>query len=340
MRVLLRFTFGICVLLVYVSLLIAGSSAQSVKVMTRNMDAGTDLNLVLAYINTSTPTVGIDLTYQEILQNNFAGRAKILAQEIAAHAPDLVSLQEVTVWSTGPDPANLAPLYDQLQLILDELSPLAHYDVVKVNPLLQAALPMSNGVWLGMLDRDVVLARHGVATSNVDAKIFSHILTLSTPLGDLSAPQGWIQADVTVGSKTFRFVNTHLQSPFPGQPAVSDLQAAQAAELAAALAGQTRAVIAGDFNSNATHTPKEQTQSYGIMLSAGFTDSWTALMHGNPGFTWPTFSEDPPSPVANGPFERIDFILSRGLGFESIDRIGWKPPYASDHAGLVAVLLP
>jgi hypothetical protein len=47
--------------------------------MTQNMDAGTDLGFALAYLNTSTPTVGIDLTYQEILQSDFAGRAAILS---------------------------------------------------------------------------------------------------------------------------------------------------------------------------------------------------------------------------------------------------------------------
>ena len=53
----------------------AYAADPTVTVMTQNMDAGTDLGFALAYLNTSTPTVGIDLTYQELLQNNFAGRA-------------------------------------------------------------------------------------------------------------------------------------------------------------------------------------------------------------------------------------------------------------------------
>jgi hypothetical protein len=90
---------------------------NTVKVMTQNMDAGTDLKLAVAYINTPTPTVGIDLTYQEILQSNFAARAAILAQEIASNKPDVVSLQEVTLWTTRQPtgqvcvPATLTPLF-------------------------------------------------------------------------------------------------------------------------------------------------------------------------------------------------------------------------------------
>src|ERR1051326_1549089 len=51
------------------------TNGGAVTVMTQNMDAGTDLGFVLAYINTSTPTVGIDLTYQEIKNTPFAARA-------------------------------------------------------------------------------------------------------------------------------------------------------------------------------------------------------------------------------------------------------------------------
>ena len=97
--------------LLFATLLLIGTSSMwaspagtTVTVMTQNMDAGTDLGFVLAYLNTSTPTVGIDLTYQEILQSNFASRAAILAQQIAAAKRHLVSLQEVTLWSTGPTP--------------------------------------------------------------------------------------------------------------------------------------------------------------------------------------------------------------------------------------------
>lgn len=319
----------------------ANAANTTVTVMTQNMDAGTDLKLALAYLNTSTPTVGIDLTYQEILQSNLPGRAAILAQEIAATEPQLVSLQEVTLWSTGPDPVHQSPLFDQLQLLLGALA--AHgqnYSVAAVNPLTQIALPMSNGVWLGFLDRDAVLVRNdaGLELSNVRKGTYSNHLTIPSPLGPIEVPRGWIAADVTSSGTTLTFVDTHLESTYPGQPQVNLLQAAQAQELANLFSGTAQVVIAGDFNSNATPTPPEQTQSVEIMLAYGFIDSWPVVRHGNPGFTWPLYVEDPFALHPQGPFERIDFIFESGFGIRSVDRIGLKDPHASDHAGVVAVL--
>lgn len=313
----------------------------TLTVMTQNMDAGTDLKLALAYLGTSTPTVGIDLTYQEIQQNDIPGRAAILAQEIAAKKPHVVSLQEVTLWMTGPDAAHLSPLFDQLQLLLGALAALGEdYSVVDVNPLTQIALPMSNGVWLGFLDRDAVLVRNGagLSISNVSKGTYTLKLTIPTPLGNIEVPRGWIAADVTSSGNTFTFVDTHLESTYPGQPEINLLQAGQAQELATLFAGTARVVIAGDFNSNATHTPPEQTPSVMVMLASGLTDSWPAVNHGIPGFTWPLYVEDPFAANPQGPFERIDFIFERSFGVQSVERIGLKRPQPSDHAGVVAVL--
>src|SRR5450756_2192359 len=317
----------------------AGPGNTAVTVMTQNMDAGTDLGFALAYINSATPTVGIDLTYQEVQKSNFAGRAAILAQEIKAANPDLVSLQEVTVWSTGPSATDQTPVADQLKLLSDALTAVgADYSVVSILPLTAIALPMSNGTYLGFLDRNVILARYGLHTSNVRANPFAHSLSIPTSLGDIPVPDGWIAVDVTLGGSTFTLVGTHLVSPIPGHPEVDQLQAAQAQELVTLVGGLGRVVVAGDFNSNATHTPPERTQSVAIMLGAGFTDTWPAVNHGNPGYTWPLYLEDPPAAHPNGPFERIDFIFERGLSIQSVDRLGWKAPHASDHAGVVAVL--
>ena len=295
---------------------VAKAAGTALTVMTQNMDAGTDLKLALAYLNTSTPTVGIDLTYQEILQSNLPGRAAFLAQEIADKEPQLVSLQEVTLWSTGPDAAHQSPLFDQLQLLLGALAARGqNYSVVAVNPLTQIALPMSNGIWLGYLDRDAVLIRSdaGFDVSNVRKGTYANHLIIPSPLGGIDVPRGWIAADVTSNGNTLTFVDTHLESTYPGQPQINLLQAAQAQELASLFGSTVRTVVAGDFNSNATKTPPEQTSSVTIMLASGFTDSWPVVNYGNPGFTWPLYVEDPFAPHPQGPFERIDFIFESGF---------------------------
>ena len=330
---------GAVVVLIVVSLpsiSAAPRTTTTIKVMTQNMDAGTDLGLALAYLNTDTPTVGIDLTYQEILQGNLEGRAAILAQQIAASQPDLVSLQEVTLWSL-----DFAPLFDQLDLLQNALADLGqNYSVVKVNEITSLAAPTSDFHLLGFLDRDVILSRDDAALSiaNIQSGKFAASFTIpDTPLGDITVEQGWISAEVTLDGDTFTFVDTHLASSFPGLD-LSQVQDLQAQELAALFGGTTRLVIAGDFNSNATHTPVEHTPSYATMLDAGLTDTWVAAHRGQPGFTWPLYVEDPLGIHPAGPFERIDLIFETGLGIESVNRIGWTGRHASDHAGVIATL--
>ena len=343
MQALVR-RFVTCTLVLFVigiSPLSAAPSKPTLTVMTQNMDAGTDLGLALAYLGTSTPLVGIDLTYQEIQESDFEGRASILAKQIAAAHPDLVSLQEVTLWLTGPSPFALAPEFDQLTLLLDALADVnQHYTVVDVNVLTQLAAPMSNGMFLGFVDRDVILVRTdaGLSPTNIQHGLYAPPLVLPTPLGDLTILQGWVSADVTLGNDTVTFVDTHLASSFPGMD-LSELQAAQAQQLAGLFAGNARVIVAGDFNSNATHTPPEHTPSFQIMLESGFTDSWSTAHRGQPGFTWPLYVEDALAWHPNGPFERIDLIFEKGLSIESVNRIGWTGAHASDHAGVVATLV-
>jgi endonuclease/exonuclease/phosphatase family metal-dependent hydrolase len=197
-------------------------------------------------------------------------------------------------------------------------------------------------------DRDAIIARDDLPESefsitNVQSHLYGTLLSL--PPGPnfpgFTAPRGWISADVTAGTNTFRFVTTHLESSggLYGNPDVDLIQAAQANELAAIFVSSPfPVVISADFNSNATHTPPEQTLSYGIMLKEGFTDSWRAVHRGEPGFTWPLYVEDPLQDHPQGPFERIDFVFVGGLVVTSAERTGVKKPHSSDHAGVVATL--
>src|SRR5215831_8957279 len=85
-----------------------------VTIMTQNMDAGTDLSYIVALLE-SDPQLGVDLTLAEIQASNIPQRADLLATQIAAAAPQLVALQEATLWRIGPTPETATTvLYDQL----------------------------------------------------------------------------------------------------------------------------------------------------------------------------------------------------------------------------------
>ena len=317
----------------------AWAGPGTVTVMTKNMDAGTDFGFFFANLQTD-PALGVQLTFEELQKNDFAGRASLLASEIAAKKPDIVGLQEVTLLRVGPNPANLVVVVDQLDLLLQALAAQGEsYYVVETNELTDLVFQVSQDTAVRFTDHDVIIARRDseLSISNPQHHVYGTIL--SFPDLNITVPRGWISADVTAGAQTFRFVTTHLESSggLYGNAAVDLIQAAQAAELAATfMNGPYPVVIAADFNSNATPTPPEQTASFGIMLNSGYIDAWRTVHRGIPGFTWPMYLEDPLRPYPNGPFERIDFVFARDLSPTAVERTGVRAPRSSDHAGVVA----
>jgi len=57
----------------------ADANKRELKVMTRNMDAGTDLNFFFI----TDPVTATTLTFNEVLASNIPARAALLANEIA-----------------------------------------------------------------------------------------------------------------------------------------------------------------------------------------------------------------------------------------------------------------
>ena len=338
MRKLLFQAVLICLLSVSTSW--AGSGTFTA--MTKNMDAGTDFGFFFANLQTN-PALGVQLTFEEFMKNDFPGRAALLAQEIIAAGPQVVGLQEVTLLRSGPDPSNTPNvLIDQLQLLLGALAAEGHpYYLVGSQDLVDLAFPVAAGGAVRFTDRDAIIARADLPASQLAVTNFQkHIYSTILSLPGLTVRRGWLSANVAIGSDAFLFVTTHLESSggLYGNPAVDLIQAAQAAELAATFATSSiPVVIAADFNSNATHTPPEQTLSVGIMLTTGYTDAWRAVHRGIPGFTWPLYIEDPLRPHPQGPFERIDFIFSLGVQPASAERTGLKAPQSADHAGVVVI---
>jgi hypothetical protein len=105
-----------------------GFAAQpsAVSIMTQNMDAGTDLTFAIGeLLGFFPPGVGVELTYEEILATDIPQRTALLAATVASkkQKPDLLALQEVTLWRTGAsvDTATTV-LFDQLQLLLADLA--------------------------------------------------------------------------------------------------------------------------------------------------------------------------------------------------------------------------
>jgi endonuclease/exonuclease/phosphatase family metal-dependent hydrolase len=321
-------------------------------VMTRNMDAGTDLAYILAATDQASLLNGTAATFAEIKAADIPARASRLADEIAAHQPDVVALQEVTLWRTGPlmQPPASEVLYDQLDLLMVELAKRKlPYGVIAVQYLMDAEAPVpSENLDLRITDRNAILARIDLpqsqfSVSDAQTHLFSTYFKLTDPLlGEIAETMGWMTVDLEVMKSKVRVVNTHLADPtVPGGEAIL---LAQADEL---LASQAQAgvptILAGDFNTNA-EPGAAHTDAYQRIVSAGFVDTWKWANLNDPGYTWPLFGEDQLSGPGT-PSQRLDLIFSGGpiyrwfgsrdLNVLSVVRTGTAAPWASDHAGVV-----
>ena len=325
-------------------------NAAGVTIMTQNVYAGTSLGFVVALGGTPE---SVDLTLAEIQASNIPQRADLLAGKIATEQPYFVALQEVTLWRIGPTPETATQiLYDQLELLLSALA--NHgvpYEVVAINRLTDLALPGTNGA-LRYTDRDALLVRSDLRPPQFNiSDTHTHIYEAALNFQGLIVVQGWISADVRVGNKHFLLVVTHLESPVPGVPAATEVQVAQATELIDTLGDLTiPVVLCGDFNSDANFgSGPDATPSVALIEEAGYADTWRVANPSDPGYTWPLFLDDRAHPKffrRSVPFERIDLFFSKDIQVTSAKQVlapaphGTMPPYASDHAGVIATFQP
>ena len=318
---------------------------RQLTVITRNMYLGTDFGPILGATSFPEFANAVAAAYIQVQQSNIPERAAAIAKEIDSTRPDLVGLQEASIWQTGPfgGPATTVT-FDALQSLLDALAARGlHYAPVAIVTEFEAEAPSALGINIRFTDRDVVLARTDLnpselRLSNIQAQHFTTNLMFITPiLGPLTIPRGWISVDGKIRGKSFRFVTTHLESFHPG------IQAVQASELVQGPCNTPLPVIiAGDLNTYSLSGNPAQNAGYQIILSSGFSDLWTLFHEGEPGNTWPLHLGD--SSTSTTPTQRIDLVLFRGdVGPEEIELIGNRPSdrtpdglWPSDHAGVVA----
>lgn len=295
-----------------------GLQQGSINVMTRNVYVGTDVDYVLSAQDPNEIPVRVAEAFQMLQATNFYERAEALANEVFWTRPHLIGLQEISLIRTqspgdaivgGTTPATDV-VYDYLDIFLAALSAKGlHYSVAGIIQNADVEVPMLvNPAPLQfddvrLTDYDVVLARSGVQVSNVVEANYQARLTVPIGPVQIEIPRGYVALDATVGSRTYRFVNTHLEPA--SIPDLIPLQMAQAQELVATLQNETKPlVVVGDFNSAATGG-----ETYQFLVSQDYVDSWTRnLIPFNPyGYTAP-HDYDLLNPTVN--FDRrIDLIL-------------------------------
>jgi endonuclease/exonuclease/phosphatase family metal-dependent hydrolase len=306
-----------------------------VTVMTRNLYIGTNLiPVAVAKPGSDFEHAAGTALHQATVTNQPVQRMKLVAGEIAAAKPDLVGLQEVTTWRTGPknDPAPARHVVvDYLAVIKRELARRkAGYRVVSVFRPLDEEGPTDRGVDARFTIGTAVLARKGVKVSHVQSRKFHHQLSLATPtLGPVTTYRTFDQLDARVRGVRIHFVNTHLEAY--SQKA----RLLQAKELLKRALGSRKKknVLVGDLNSGPKLKDKGDRPPYVAIAKAGFRPARTKTKQC-------CFNDD----LRSGKWDHIvDWVLTRPKvrlvkSFVTGHERTSGGAAASDHGGVVSVL--
>jgi endonuclease/exonuclease/phosphatase family metal-dependent hydrolase len=345
-----------------------------VKVMTRNIYLGADLTPAIEAKGVGAFTEATGEILRQVTTNDFPVRAKGLAKEILSKEPDLVGLQEVAEWRTGPPglesllsgtpPKATTVRYDYLAELLKQLNKgKARYRAAVVNPEFDFEAPADENGVAGdgpnnvipnaelnarLTMRDVILAKVGstVKTSKPQTGHFKSLYSEEISGAKVIVTRGWASVDATVnGGAPFHFVDTHLES-FDPQTVVPSIRAQQAAELAAPngpLTNNLPTILVGDLNSDAkTAVQPGDGQAYETLVKAGMRERSTYKPLG-------CCLNTALLPVADGgaasQFDhKVDHIMTRDpkqVKLVNSSVTGRSPQngfWDSDHAGLFSTL--
>ena len=346
----------------------------NVKVMTRNIYLGADLTPAIEAKGVGAFTEATGEILRQVTANDFPVRAKGLAKEIIEKEPDLVGLQEVAEWRTGPPsleallggtkPHAETVRYDYLTELLAQLNKgKKRYRAAVVNPEFDFEAPADENAVPGdgpnslipnaeingrLTMRDVILAKVGdeVKTSKPTKGHFKSLFSEEISGAKVIVTRGWAAVDATVnGSTPFHFVDTHLES-FDPQTVVPSIRALQAGELVAPGGPATSplpVILVGDMNSDAkTAVQPGDGQAYEALVKGGMRERSTYEPLG-------CCLDTALLPVADGGAasqfgHKVDHIMTRNpsqIKLVKSSVTGRKPAngfWDSDHAGLFSEL--
>lgn len=331
---------------------------RPLTVMTRNLYLGGDINRPLVATAGKTGAAALvafgnsnDELRAVVDQTSFPVRSKLLAAEIASQRPDVVGLQEVALWRSGPlelgaiGTANASnPDYDFLATFTSDLAATgAQYRVANVQQESDVEGPafrgspfngtMTNARDVRLTMRDAMLVRVDPGLTVQASGGGQYVTRLSVSVGGVPFVfiRGYNWADVRSGSTVVRVVNTHLES------ASSDIALGQAHELLAGPAAPSNkpTVVVCDCNSDPLDHSVKRTDPlgtphsgpYDFVVATGFTDEWLRWRPGScpvdardDGCT-SGLSEGVTDATAAGFDHRIDMVFARTAGGGSaVDR--------------------
>ena len=352
----------------------ADAKPATVKVMTRNLFLGADLGPGTGAKDLQGLVNGAGQILNQVDANNFPLRAKGLAKEILTNKPDLVGLQEASLWRTEPCDQNPLPpkatqvRYDYIQLLLAELGSQYRLALSKDEFDFEVwantdgnestsgpGCPMGSEINGRLTMRDAILVRKGVRVSNTKSGTFKTLLRLKPAGVNVDVTRGWTALDAKVGGKKFHFVNTHLEAfdnsttnttntgKSLGNGQIREAQAKELVAKGGPATSKLPVILVGDLNSDVkTEVKPGDALAYRALLKSKFVERSVTKTLGCclNGDVLTTSGGGKPSDFNH----KVDHVMTNApkeVKFVAGVVTGLKPVngfYDSDHAGLFSVL--
>ncbi|MGB7981752.1 MAG: endonuclease/exonuclease/phosphatase family protein [Candidatus Nanopelagicales bacterium] len=243
----------------------------TITVMGRNLYLGADVGVALELL--PDMPAAAQFMWDQVAATDFDTRVKLLAQEAAATEPDVIGLQEATIWSCRPKPwSSAVPVFDfTTQFLAATAAAGVTYQVAQggegraENPgyaippiplLTRVEDPETFGPLFGtdsadcgFFIGDALLVRDDLADDVQAAGTGEYGDRYAIAPVVFEIDRGYAWADLAVAGTTVRVVTTHLESLWAADSEVTAAQ--QARQLVADLEGTTApTIVIGDFNSD------------------------------------------------------------------------------------------
>src|SRR5437773_3047587 len=262
---------------------LVGAGSSDITVMTQNLYVGADVDIVIRALG--APDQGDDFpallfAIETVGKTDFPARAEAIADRIARERPHAVGLQEVSQISIDLRPLGVPVVVDQDFLAMLQAALAArglNYQVAATSD--NISVNLVSGL-VRLRDHDVLLIDADRVTLN-DAGGQDFSVNLGQVADGVVLIRGWVFARTTIDGRSYTFASAHTEANLAGAPPglLEQIRAAQVGEMVATIGSDSRVVLLGDLND----TPGSP--MYGVLKSAGFTDTWRAM---HPGAAWLT----------------------------------------------------
>jgi endonuclease/exonuclease/phosphatase family metal-dependent hydrolase len=363
----------------------AQAAEPTFTVMSRNIYLGADVGVALELI--PNMPAAAQFMWDQVNKNDFSKRSLALAAEIQTYKPDVIGLQEATIWyckkNAWSKKVEVFNFTDQLLEALGgnyvlaskdgktafnpgySINPIPFLTMVKDPTRFQKLFGQDKAA-CGFQIGDALAIKKELSTQVINVGNTEYEASYSIVPTLMTIYRGYTWADIAIENIPVRFISTHLESIW------DENKVPNAAKQATQLVEDVREtnmplVVIGDFNSdprdprpaNAANPGLQPTSSeecpagsskcnaYRLMKEAGFNDAGPDASDPTT-YTWGmnallTGPEPDRLKSAQGMgneygfTDRLDYIFTKnGVDVSTSQIIGFKAPYATDHAGVFA----